>query len=126
MANKDDVNSLFSKTDKKDNKENNKPDDKENKPDDSEGKKYTILGVFDVVVKDNGIDGLKLKDGKIKGGIKALKTFAIGAATLATLVLSFTHGIGTGLLSAIPLYYAGKKAYATGKEVQENFKSGKK
>ena len=126
MANKDDVNSLFGKTDKQDDKKNNNPGDNENKTDDSEGKKYIILGVFDVVVKDNGSVGLKLKDGKIKGGIKALKTFAIGAATLTTLVLSFTHGIGTGLLSAIPLYYAGKKAWTTGKEVQENFKSGKK
>ena len=126
MANKDDVNSLFSKTDKKGDEENNKPDDKENKPDDSEGKKYTILGVFDAVVKDNGSVGLKLKDGKIKGGIKALKTFAIGAAALITLGLSFTHGIGTGLLSAIPVYYAGKKVRTTWEEMQENFKSGKK
>lgn len=125
MANKDDVNSLFAKTDNNDDKENNN-DDKENKTDDSEGKKYTILGVFDVVVKDNGTVGLKLTDGKIKGGIKALKTFAIAAAALGTLVLSFTHGIGTGLASAIPVYYAGKKVYETGKEVQENFKSGKK
>lgn len=126
MANKDDVNSLFGKTDKKDDKKNNNPDDNENKSDDSEGKKYTILGVFDAVVKDNGTVGLKLKDGKIKGGIKALKTFAIAAAALITLGLSFTHGIGTGLLSAIPVYYAGKKVRATWEEIQENFKSGKK